>query len=100
VEDQRVQPQQGSQNDHPGVHDVIPPKDIGDGSTAHASIETKNDLVPSDGKASTLRPRSGATMHRAYNAGATGHVAWFKRLWAHLTRRPQFTLAFLHLSRR
>jgi hypothetical protein len=59
------------------------------------SYETK-DPVPSDGKTNTLRPRYVGAMHRAYSAGVTGHVAWLKRLWDQLTRRRQFSVAFLH----
>ena len=96
VQAQLAKPEQDSHDDQSGVHDVIRATDIEDRSTVLVS-EIKNDLVPTDGKASPLRPRNG-TMHRAYNAGATGNVAWFKRLWAHLTRRPQFTVAVLHLG--
>jgi hypothetical protein len=61
------------------------------------SYEIK-DPVPSDGKTNTLRPRYVGVMHRAGSAGVNGHVAWFKRLWDHLTRRRQFSVAFLHLK--
>jgi hypothetical protein len=51
------------------------------------------DPAPPDGKTNTSRPRY---VHRADSAGVTGHVAWFKRLWGHLTRPRQFSVAFLH----
>ncbi len=96
VEGQGANPAQDG-NDKSDVHNVIRPKDIEDRSTEHPSDEIKDGLVPSDRKTSTLPPRNAGATHRAYSAGATRHVAWFKRLWAHLTRRPQFTVAFLHL---
>ena len=98
AEDQRATPEQDSHDDQSAVHDAIRPKDIEDRSTEHASYEIKSDLVPSDGKTTPSRPPDVRATHRASGAGATRHVAWFKRLWAHLTRPPQFTVAFLHLS--
>ena len=94
VQAQLAKPEQDSHDDQSGVHDVIRATDIEDRSTVLVS-EIKNDLVPSDGKTSPLRPRNVGAMHRAYSAG---HGSWFKRLWAHLTRRPQFTVAVLHLG--
>jgi hypothetical protein len=70
-------------------------KDIEDPSVGHVSHEIKY-LAPSVGKTTTLRPRRVGAMHRADSAGVTGHVAWLKRLWDHLTRRRQFSVAFLH----
>jgi hypothetical protein len=61
------------------------------------SYEIK-DPVPSDGKTNALRPRYVGAMHRADSAGVTGHVAWLTRLWDHLTRRRQFSVAFLHFG--
>lgn len=93
LEGQDAKPERDS-NDQSDVPSVIRPKDIEDRSTEHLSYEIKDGLVPSDRK---TRPRNAGAKHRAYIAGATAHVAWFKRLWAHLTRRPQLTVAFLHL---
>jgi hypothetical protein len=45
-----------------------------------------------------LRPRYVGAMHRADSAGMTGHVAWLKRLWDHVTRRRQLSVAFLHFT--
>jgi hypothetical protein len=59
------------------------------------SYENKDHLVPSDAKTTTLRPRYVGAMHRANSAGVTGHGSWLKRLWNHLTRRGQFSVAFL-----
>ena len=94
---QRADPEQDNHDNKPGVHALVRPKDIEDRSARHVSYENK-DLVPSDGKTTTVRPRSAGGMHRANSAGVTGHVAWFKRLWNHLTRRHQFSVAFLHFS--
>ena len=94
VEGQRVDPEQDSHDDEPAVRGVVRPEDIQDHSTEHVR-ETKDDLVPSDGKTSTLRRGNVGGMHRAYSAGATR--PWLKRLWDHLTRRPQFNVALLHL---
>ena len=96
VEGQRADAERNSHDDEPDVHGV--PNDIENCPTVHVSYEVKeDDLVPSDGKTITLRQRNVGVMHRAYRAGATGHVAWLKRLWDHLTRPPRFRVAFLHL---
>jgi len=97
VQGQRADPEQDNHDNEPGVRGFIRPKDIEDRSAVYVSYESK-DLVPSDGKTTTLRPRNVGVMHRADSAGVTGHVAWFKRLWSHLTRRRQFSVAFLHFS--
>jgi len=86
VQGQRADPEQDNHDNEPGV---IRPKDSFAG---HVSYKIK-DPAPSDGKTNTLRPRY---VHRADSAGVTGHVAWFKRLWGHLTGRRQFSVAFLH----
>ena len=97
VQGQRADPEQDNHDNESGVHGFIQPKDIEDRFAGHVSYEIK-DPVPSDGKTNTLRPRYVGTMHRADSAGVTGHVAWFKRLWDHLTRRRQFSVAFLHFT--
>jgi hypothetical protein len=88
VQDQRADPEQDNHDNEPGVQ--IRPKDI---VAEHVSYAIK-DPAPSDGKTTTLRPRY--VTHRADSAGVTGHGTWLKRLWDHLTRRRQFTVAFLH----
>jgi hypothetical protein len=45
----------------------------------------------------TSRPSYVGAMHRAHRAG---HVSWLKRLWANLTGRRQFRVAFLHFGGR
>ena len=90
VQGQRADPQQDNHDNEPGVQ--IRPKDI---VAEHVSYAIK-DPVPSDGKTTTLRPRYVGAMHRADSARVTGHVPWLKRLWDHLTRRRQFSVAFLH----
>jgi hypothetical protein len=71
-------------------------KDRSPGQVSH-EIKTQS-LAPSDGKTITLRPRYVGATHRAHSAGVTAHVAWLKRLWYHLTRRRQFSVAFLHFG--
>jgi len=95
VQGQRADPEQDNHENKPGVHGFIRPKDIEDRSAGHVTHEIKY-LAPSDGKTITSRSRHVGAMHRADSAGVTGHVAWFKRLWDHLTRRRQFSVAFLH----
>ena len=95
VQGQRADPEQDNHDNEPGVHGFIRPKDTEDRFARHVSYEIK-DPVPSDGKANTLRPRYVGAMHRANGAGVTGHAAWLKRLWDHLTKRRQFSVAFLH----
>lgn len=65
-------------------------KDIEDRSAGHVNHEIKY-LALSDGKTTTLRPRRVGAMRRADSAG----MAWLKRMWDHLTRRRQFSVAFL-----
>jgi hypothetical protein len=96
VQGQRADPEQDNHDNEPGVHGVIRPKDIEDRSAGHVSYEIKDDLVPSDGKTTTLRQRYVGAQHRADSARVTGHVAWLKRLWIHLIRPRQFSVAFLH----
>jgi hypothetical protein len=57
------------------------------------------DLVPSDRKTTTLRPRYVRSMHRANSRGVTGHVAWFKRLWDHVVGRRRSSIALFALPR-
>jgi hypothetical protein len=97
VEGQRTDPEQDHHDEGPAIRGVIRPTDIEDHSTERVSYETKNDLVPSNGKTSPLPRANAGGMHGAYNAGATRPAAWLKRLWDHLTRRPQFRVASLHL---
>ena len=95
VQGQRADPVQDNPDND--VHEFIRPKDIEDRFGGHVSHEIKNP-VRSDGKINTLRPRYVGAMHRADSARVTGHAAWLKRLWDHVTRRRQFSVAFLHFT--
>jgi hypothetical protein len=97
VQGQRTDPEQDNQDNERGVHGFIRPKDIEDRFAGHVSHEDKNP-ARSDGKINTLRPHGVGAMHRADSAGVTGNVAWLKRLWDHVTRRRQFSVAFLHFT--
>lgn len=97
VQDQRADPEKDSHDDKPRVQGIISPKDIEDPSAGHVSHEVK-DLVPSDRKTITLRPRVGS-MHRADGRGVSGHVAWFKRLWGHLVGQRRSSIAFFAFPR-
>ena len=97
VQNQRADPEKDSNDDEPRVHGIIRPKDIEDPSAGHVSHEVK-DLVPSDRKTTTLRPRYVRSMHRADSRGVTGH-AWFKRLWDHLVGRRRSSIALFALPR-
>jgi hypothetical protein len=99
VQGQRADPEQDNHDNEPGVHGFIRPKDIEDRFAGHVSYEIKDDLVPSDGKTTTLRPRYVGAMHRADSARVKGHVAWLKRLWDHLTRRRQSSIALFAFPR-
>jgi hypothetical protein len=96
VQDQRADPEKDS-HDEPRVHGIIRPKDIEDSSAGHVSHEVK-DLVPSDRKTTTLRPRYVRSMHRADSRGVMGH-AWVKRLWDHLVGRRRSSIALFALPR-
>jgi hypothetical protein len=95
VQDQRADPKKDSNDDEPRVHGIIRPKDIEDPSAGHVSDEVK-DLVPSDRKTTTLRPRYVRSMHRA---DSRVHVAWFKRLWDHVVGRRRSSTALFPLPR-
>lgn len=98
VQNQRADPEKDSHDDEPRVHGITHPKDIEDPSARHVSHEVTN-LVPSDRKTTTLRPRYVRSMHRADRRGVTGHVAWFKRLWDHLAGRRRSSIALFALPR-
>ena len=95
VQTQRADPEKDSQR---RVHGIVRPKDIEDPPVVHVSHEVK-DLVPSDRKTGTLRPRYVRSMHRAHSRGVTGHVAWFKRLWDHVAGRRRSSIALFALPR-
>jgi hypothetical protein len=92
VQGQRADPEQDNHDNEPGVHGFIRPKGI---VAEHVSYPIKEPVL-SNGKTTTLRPRYMGATHRADRARVTGHVPWLKRLWDHLTRRRQFSIAFLH----
>jgi len=98
VHDQRADPEKDSHDDEPRVHGIIRPKDIEDPSAGHLSHEVK-DLIPSDRKTTTLRPRYVRPMHRAEGRGVRGHVAWVKRLWDHVVGRRRSSIALFALPR-
>jgi hypothetical protein len=102
VQDQHADPEQDKLDNEPTAHGFIRPENIGNRSATNVSPENaesvsqeSKDLAPSDRKATALRGRYVGAMHRARRAGATGHVAWFKRLWDQLTRRRQLSIAVL-----
>jgi len=90
---QRADAEQVNQENQPGVNGSIRSKDVEDRSAGDVSQKIK-DLAPSDRKITTPRPRYAAAMHRA----GTGHMSWLKRLWDHLTRLRQFSVAVLHFG--
>jgi hypothetical protein len=98
VQAQRADPGQDNHDNEPAVQGFIAPKDVEDRSGGHASNEIKEDPAPSDAKTATSHPRYVGAMHRAGTARVSGHVAWFKRLWNHLTRPRPFRVAVLHFS--
>jgi hypothetical protein len=95
LQDQRADPKKDSHDDEPRVHGIIRPKDIEDPSAGHVSDEVK-DLVPSDRKTTTLRPRYVRSMHRA---DSRVHVAWVKRLWDHVVGRRRSSIALFAFPR-
>jgi hypothetical protein len=97
VQGQRADPEQENHVNEPTVLGFIPPKDVEDRSAGHVSNEIKNDLAPSDAKTATSQPRYAGAMHRSGTARVSGQMAWFKRLWNHLTRPRPFRVAFLHV---
>jgi hypothetical protein len=98
VQGQRADPEHDYPDNEPGVRGFIRPKDVDDHFARRVSYEIK-DPVPSDGKTNTLRPRNVGAMHRAKGAGVKGHVAWLRRLWDHLTRRRQSSIALFAFPR-
>jgi len=77
------------------AHGVIHAKYTEDRS-ANEGHETK-DLPPASGKTTVLRRYVGA-MYPTNRAGMMIHVSWLKRLWHHLIRPRQFSIAFLHFK--
>jgi hypothetical protein len=92
VQGQRADPDQDNHDNEPGVHGFNRPKDI---VAEHADYLIKEPVL-ANGKTTTQRPRYSGSTHRANRGAVTGHVPWLKRLWDHLTRRRQFSIAFLH----
>jgi hypothetical protein len=92
VQGQRADPERDGNDNEPGVHGFIRPKEI---VAEHVSYPTKEPVL-SNGKTATLRPHYMGATHRAVRTGVTGHVPWLKRFWDHLTRRRQFSIAYLH----
>jgi len=93
---ERADPDQNNQANEPGVHDVIRPKNIEDGSVRPVNYDIKDDLARSQEKTTTVRPRYAGATQRADRPRAAGRVSWLKRLWDQLTRRRQFSFAVLH----
>ena len=102
LQSQRADPEQDSHDNAPGVHDFNRPKDIVAEKDAEKDIVAEQvgyltkEPVLSSGKTTTLRPRYLGPTHRANRAAVRGHVPWLKRLWDDLTKRRQFSIAFLH----
>ena len=99
VQGQREDPEQHTHDDKPGVHGFIGAKEVDDRSAGHVSYETKDNLVSSSGKTTTLRLRSAGAMHRADKMGVMGRLVWLKRQWDHLVGRRRSSIAFFALSR-
>lgn len=97
VQAQRADPVQDNHDNDPAVQDFTAPKDVEDHSAEHPSNEIKDNVAPSDAKTVTSHPRYVGAMHRSGKAGASGRMAWFKRLWNNLTRPRPFRVAFLHV---
>jgi hypothetical protein len=96
VQGQRADPERDNHDDESRTHSLIRPNDVEGRSAAHASYETKDDLVPSDGgKTTTSHPRYVGAMHRAHSAGVT----WLKRLWDHLVGRRRSSIALFAFAR-
>jgi hypothetical protein len=81
VQGQRAEPEQRKLESEAAVHGFIRAKHVEDRSAGHM----------------TSRPSYVGAMHRAHRAA---HMSWLKRLWANLTGRRQFRVAFLHFSGR
>jgi len=90
---QHADPEQANQDT--GVHGSVRPKDIDHGSAGHVSNGTK-ELARAEGNITALPTRHIGAMLHAKRVGVKGHTSWLKRVWDHLTRRRQFSIAFLH----
>ena len=93
---QRADPEQDKHGNEPAARDVIHAKHTEDRSASNPGRDIK-DAPPSARKTSALYRNVGA-MHHSNRAVVTIHVSWLKRLWDHLTRRRQFSIAFLHFK--
>lgn len=84
----------------PVARDVIHAKFTEDISASNVPHEIKDIPASAAKKPTALRRSVSATYHHADKAGVTNPVSWFKRLWDHLTKRRQFSVAFLHVKGR
>jgi hypothetical protein len=75
LEGPRADPERGKVDSEPDAHGFIRPKEM-----------------------TTSRSSYVGAMHRAHRARVAGHVSWLKRLWANLTERRQFRVAFLQFT--
>ncbi len=95
-EGQRPNPEQDKHGNELAAHDIIRAKYTEDRSANSTGHETKD--LPPAGRKTTILHRYVGTMYHTDRAGVTIHVSWLKRLWDHLTRRRQFSIAFLHFK--
>ena len=92
VQDQHADLKQDDHENESGIHGVIPPKHT---EVGHMNYES-TDPSRFDGKATTLRSRYVSVVHR--QRPRVTRVSWLKRLWDHLTRGRQFSVAALHFG--
>jgi hypothetical protein len=96
VQGRRADPEQEKSGSEPAAHGLIRAKYTEDRSASSVSHEAK-DPPPAARKTTVLHRNVGA-MYHTNRAGMTSHVSWLKRLWHHLTRPRQFSIAFLHFK--
>jgi hypothetical protein len=96
VQGQRADPEQDKPGNEPAPHDVIHAKYTEDRSASNTDREIK-DLSPSAKTTTALHHYTRATYHTDRVRG-TSHGSWLKRMWAYLTKRRQFSVAFLNFN--
>lgn len=93
VQGQHADPEQDKTGNEPAAQEVIPAKYSEQRSASNAD-HMSNDLPPS-AKTTTALHHYTRAMYHTDRVRVTNHWTWLKRMWSYLTKRRQFSVAFL-----
>jgi hypothetical protein len=96
VEGQRADAVQDKPVHETATHDVIRAKYTDDRSASNLGRDIKDQ--PTAARKTTALHRNVRAMYHTDRVSLTIHVSWLKRLWHHLTRPHQFSVAFLQFK--